>query len=199
MKKDVIGREVRGPLQRGRGRRGPPALVRPRALGTNQALVSCGGRVLIAAIGSGGIRAVKREGDRATPRARIRPRACLRRRPRPAPLPWRVLRADDGWCDDPRSGRYNAAVRRPSPWSHEILVRSDSIYDNIFATDHNQRPRVRGAGSAIFIHVARPGLTPTLGCLAFGAADWHHGIVPVGDYLIGTDPRPKRRRRTRTR
>ena len=29
----------------------------------------------------------------------------------------------------------------------------------------------RGRGSAIFFHLARPGLTPTAGCVAIAAAD----------------------------
>jgi len=192
MKKVVIARDWRGPWHRGkRLRRCPPALVRPRPTAPHQVLVSCAGRVLVATMGAAGIRTIKREGDRATPRARLTPLVCLSRRPQPSPLAWRLTRADDGWCDDPASGRYNAPVRRPFPMSHERLVRTDAIYDNIIITDHNQRPRIRGAGSAIFIHVAREGMTPTLGCIAFRAADWRHGIVPTGPYLIGVHPRRK--------
>jgi L,D-peptidoglycan transpeptidase YkuD (ErfK/YbiS/YcfS/YnhG family) len=35
--------------------------------------------------------------------------------------------------------------------------------------DHNTRPRIAGRGSAVFIHVARPGLLPTAGCVALNA------------------------------
>ena len=35
----------------------------------------------------------------------------------------------------------------------------------------DDRPRVRGKGSAIFVHLARPGYTPTEGCIAFSRAD----------------------------
>ena len=70
------------------------------------------------------------------------------------------------------------------------MTRPDALYDVVVVTDHNQRPRVRGAGSAIFVHVAQPALAPTAGCLAFRAADWRRGIVPVGTYLIGTEGRP---------
>jgi len=35
--------------------------------------------------------------------------------------------------------------------------------------DHNTRPRVKGRGSAIFIHIARTGLGPTAGCVALSA------------------------------
>jgi len=36
---------------------------------------------------------------------------------------------------------------------------------------HNDRPRVRGRGSAVFIHVAGPGLAPTAGCIALRRTD----------------------------
>jgi L,D-peptidoglycan transpeptidase YkuD (ErfK/YbiS/YcfS/YnhG family) len=37
--------------------------------------------------------------------------------------------------------------------------------------DYNFTRRKKDAGSAIFFHHARPGLTPTAGCVAIGAAD----------------------------
>lgn len=172
----------------------PAALVQPRPTCRTQAIVSCGGRTWIVAIGRTGIRTLKHEGDGATPRARITPCILLRRQPAQAPLPWRRVRPVDGWCDEPASQRYNRAVPHPSPMSHEALLRDDALYDHVIVTDHNASPRVRGAGSAVFIHVARPALTPTEGCLAFPAAVWRHGTVPMGPYLIGTTPRPKRAR-----
>jgi L,D-peptidoglycan transpeptidase YkuD (ErfK/YbiS/YcfS/YnhG family) len=39
-------------------------------------------------------------------------------------------------------------------------------YDIVVVLDHNRVPRVRGAGSAIFMHVAGPGYPPTAGCIA---------------------------------
>ena len=166
-------------------------LVCPRPLSRTEVIVSCGGRTMVAAMGRSGIRTLKREGDGATPRARITPRVILRRSPAPAPLPWRLIRAADGWCDDVASQEYNRAVPHPSAVSHEAMLRADALYDHVIVTDHNSRPRVRGAGSAIFLHVARPGLSPTEGCLAFPAAVWRRGMVPTGPYLIGMAPRPK--------
>jgi L,D-peptidoglycan transpeptidase YkuD (ErfK/YbiS/YcfS/YnhG family) len=72
------------------------------------------------------------------------------------------------------------------------MLRQDGLYDVVLVTDHNQRPRVAGAGSAIFIHVARPGLTGTEGCVALPAAEWRRQRVPLGPYLVGVDPRPVR-------
>jgi L,D-peptidoglycan transpeptidase YkuD (ErfK/YbiS/YcfS/YnhG family) len=50
------------------------------------------------------------------------------------------------------------------------LRRSDHLYDLIIEIDHNARPRVAGRGSAVFIHLARPGLAPTAGCVAMPKA-----------------------------
>ena len=50
-------------------------------------------------------------------------------------------------------------------------MRADSLYDIVLVLGHNDRPRVRGLGSAIFIHVARHGYTPTEGCIAFSMRD----------------------------
>ncbi|MEM8663150.1 MAG: hypothetical protein AAGF49_03385 [Pseudomonadota bacterium] len=195
MKKIVIARDWRGPWRkptRPRAARQAPVLVRPRPGVPHQALVSGGGRVLLAAIGEAGIASAKREGDRATPRLRLRPLAGLSRgRLRPG-VPHRLARSDDGWCDDPRAQAYNRPVRLPFARSHEVLRRDDGLYDAVLFTDHNLRPRVLGHGSAIFIHVARPGLSGTMGCIAFPERVWRHGVVPLGDYLIGIDPRPKR-------
>jgi L,D-peptidoglycan transpeptidase YkuD (ErfK/YbiS/YcfS/YnhG family) len=40
------------------------------------------------------------------------------------------------------------------------------LYDLVIEIDHNTRPRVAGRGSAVFIHVAKPGFEPTAGCVA---------------------------------
>ena len=46
------------------------------------------------------------------------------------------------------------------------LMRADHLYDFIVEIDHNTRPRVSGRGSAVFLHLARPGFAPTAGCIA---------------------------------
>ncbi len=78
----------------------------------------------------------------------------------------RAIRQADGWCDARGDRNYNRAVQRPYPTSSETLWREDRLYDLIVVLDHNERPRVQGGGSAIFMHVARPGYTPTEGCIA---------------------------------
>jgi L,D-peptidoglycan transpeptidase YkuD (ErfK/YbiS/YcfS/YnhG family) len=122
------------------------------------------------ALGRGGIRANKREGDGGTPRGRFRLRRLWWRadragRPRTA-LPVRPIRADDGWCEDPHDRRYNQPIRLPPNHPGDRLWRADRLYDFIIELDHNTRPRVAGRGSAVFVHVARPGFAPTAGCVA---------------------------------
>ena len=51
------------------------------------------------------------------------------------------------------------------------MWRDDDLYDLAFVLDYDFTRRRKGAGSAIFFHIARPGLTPTAGCVAIRAAD----------------------------
>lgn len=136
--------------------------------------VMLGPLVLACAIGRGGCRARKREGDGATPEGVWQVRQVLYRadrqmRPRTG-LPLKAIRPDDGWCDAADDPRYNRQVRHPYPASAERLWREDELYDLVVVLSHNERPRLRGGGSAIFMHVARPGLTPTEGCIALPRA-----------------------------
>jgi L,D-peptidoglycan transpeptidase YkuD (ErfK/YbiS/YcfS/YnhG family) len=120
---------------------------------------------------AGSIRAdAKREGDGATPIGRWLIRGALIRPDRIAApvawhLPWRWIRSDDGWSDDAGDPAYNRPVRHPHPFSAERLWREDGLYDLIVVLGHNDAPPVPGAGSAIFLHCARPG-HPTEGCVA---------------------------------
>ena len=95
-------------------------------------------------------------------------------RPPPTGLPFRLLRPGDGWCDDPADPLYNRAVTLPYPGHAEALWRADAIYDLIVPLGYNDgegAPIVPGAGSAIFIHIARPQFTPTDGCVALARDD----------------------------
>jgi L,D-peptidoglycan transpeptidase YkuD (ErfK/YbiS/YcfS/YnhG family) len=127
------------------------------------------------AIGPAGVAADKREGDGATPLGCFPLRRLLYRpdrlaRPETA-LPVAELAPEDGWCDDPGDTAYNTQVRLPYAASHERLWRDDAIYDAIAILGHNDDPPVPGAGSAIFLHVARDGYAPTQGCVALVLPD----------------------------
>jgi L,D-peptidoglycan transpeptidase YkuD (ErfK/YbiS/YcfS/YnhG family) len=122
------------------------------------------------ALGRGGIVANKREGDGATPRGRFRLKRLwwrADRLPRPATLlRSRRIEDRDAWCEDPADRRYNRPIDRPAGRAGDRLRRDDQLYDIIIEIDHNTRPRIAGRGSAVFIHVSRPGLAPTAGCVA---------------------------------
>jgi L,D-peptidoglycan transpeptidase YkuD (ErfK/YbiS/YcfS/YnhG family) len=140
------------------------------ALVTPDGLLRFRGETLRCALGAGGIRADKREGDGATPAGLLPLRRVLFRAdrgPRPATaLPAEPIAPEDGWCDDPAHADYNRQVRLPHPARHERLWREDAIYDVIGVLGWNDAPVRPGRGSAIFLHLARPGLAPTEGCIA---------------------------------
>jgi len=127
------------------------------------------------AIGPAGVRAIKREGDGATPHGvwplrLVHYRADKVRRPRTM-LPLRCLRPSDGWCDAAGDRNYNRRVALPYRASAESLWRDDDLYDLIVELGYNDVPRSLGRGSAIFIHIARPDFAPTAGCIALRRDD----------------------------
>jgi len=133
------------------------------------------GRHYPVTLGRGAIRANKREGDGATPRGLFHPlrlwwRADRLPRPR-TPLPVRPIRPDDGWCEDPDARAYNRPVRRGPKSTADRLMRTDHLYDLIVEIDHNTCPRIKGRGSAVFIHLCRPDRSPTAGCIGLRKGD----------------------------
>jgi len=135
------------------------------------------------ALGSGGVRSDKREGDGATPAGRWRLRRVLFRADRVPPprtaLPLSAIGFQDGWCDDPGDSAYNRPVRLPYGASHERLWRADRLYDLLVVLDHNEAG-VPGAGSAVFLHVARPDYGPTSGCVALAELDLRRVLAHAG-------------------
>jgi L,D-peptidoglycan transpeptidase YkuD (ErfK/YbiS/YcfS/YnhG family) len=144
--------------------------VRSRPANRAEGLLNVEGVVFRCALGKAGVSAFKREGDGATPLGRLRllggytrnERHPLRR----SGLVLIPIRADLGWCDAPADANYNLPVRLPFRASHEKMLRGDRLYDVCIVLDWNIRPRRRNGGSAIFMHLARPGFRPTEGCIA---------------------------------
>jgi L,D-peptidoglycan transpeptidase YkuD (ErfK/YbiS/YcfS/YnhG family) len=126
----------------------------------------------------------KREGDGGTPRGTFRPvRLWWRadRAPRPATaLPVRRITGADAWCEDPGDRRYNRPIQVPAGEPGDRLRREDHLYDFIVEIDHNTRPRVAGRGSAVFLHLARPGLAPTAGCVTMTRERLRHLLKNLG-------------------
>jgi L,D-peptidoglycan transpeptidase YkuD (ErfK/YbiS/YcfS/YnhG family) len=158
--------------------------VRPRPGRRTQGWLAAGGACIPVALGRAGVLANKREGDGATPRGLFR---LLRiwwradRAPRPASLlPVRRIARDDAWCEDPHDRRYNRPVKLPAGHIGDRLWRADRLYDFVVELDHNTRPRIAGRGSAVFIHVARPGFGPTAGCIALDSRRLRSLLTRIG-------------------
>jgi L,D-peptidoglycan transpeptidase YkuD (ErfK/YbiS/YcfS/YnhG family) len=153
----------------------PSIRVSARPGHRSQGFLQAGHLTIPVALGRAGIKADKREGDGGTPRGQFHPVRLWWRADRlPAPhtmLPLRRIGSADAWCEDHRSRRYNQPFRRSANEPGDRLRRDDALYDLIIEIDHNTRPRVAGRGSAVFLHVARPGYGPTAGCVAMRQQD----------------------------
>lgn len=168
--------------------------VRPSARGWQAVLDD--GRAWPCVVGRGGVvpAAHKAEGDGATPAGTWPVRELRYRADRVAPpataLPARPLRPDEGWCDDPAHPAYNRPIALPTDAGHEVLWRTDRLYDLVAMLGYNDDPPIPGAGSAIFLHVAPADFGPTAGCVALGpdalrevlAAMDRHSAVRVAEH-----------------
>ncbi|MDX8514886.1 L,D-transpeptidase [Mesorhizobium sp. VK23E] len=148
--------------------------VRARPGNPAQGFLQAGKTVFPCAIGRGGISTNKREGDGATPLAAMRILSGYFRNDqfpggRRTRLAMAPIGPDLGWCEVPDDRNYNRPVKIPYGASHERMRRADRLYDVCLVLDWNIAPRRRGRGSAIFFHLARPGFTPTEGCVAVTA------------------------------
>lgn len=123
-----------------------------------------------AAVGRAGVTASKKEGDGATPSGTFPLvsafyRADRMARPRSG-LPMRALSPKDAWVDDPADRNYNRLAALPYPAHTEPMWLEDAVYDLLVVIGYNMHPVVPGAGSAIFLHIARFDFSPTAGCIA---------------------------------
>lgn len=132
----------------------------------------------------------KQEGDGATPLGAWPMTELFWRTDRgalpPTRLAARPIAPDHGWCDAPLEPAYNRLVVRPCTASHETLWRSDELYDLLVVLDHNRNPAVPFAGSAIFLHCAKPDYPPTAGCVALARPDLEHVLAEarLGDRVV---------------
>ena len=157
---------------------------------TSDGFIDWGDGAVRCALGRSGVRQDKREGDGATPAGTFLMRRVLYRADRLAPpptgLPTAPLAPDDGWCDDAADRLYNRPVCLPYKGRCERLWRRDRLYDVIVVIGHNDDPVVPGAGSAIFLHVAKDGYAPTAGCIALAQEDL---LALVSKCQVGTPVR----------
>jgi len=158
--------------------------VRRRPGNPRQGWLIAGPLTLPVALGRGGVKANKREGDGATPRGVFRLKRLWwrsERHRRPATLlPSTRIRPDDGWSEDPSDRLYNRPIKIPPDSKADRLARLDNLYDFIIELDHNTRPRIAGRGSAVFIHIARPHFAPTAGCIALETGTLRRLLARLG-------------------
>src|ERR1700761_6089491 len=109
-----------------------------------------GNHVIPVALGRGGIKPNKVEGDGATPRGVFHPVKLwwrADRHVRPATfLPVRAIQPNDAWSEDPADRHYNRPIQRSSDQPGDRLKRDDDLYDFIIEINHNMRPRIARRG-----------------------------------------------------
>ena len=120
-------------------------------------------------IGEKGFAAIgeKREGDGKTPSGIFPLGIAFGYDPSVATkMFYRQATEDDFWVDDVNSEDYNKWVKgQPSAASWEKMKREDDQYKYGVVIEYNTRPVVKGKGSAIFLHVWKPGES-TSGCVS---------------------------------
>jgi L,D-peptidoglycan transpeptidase YkuD (ErfK/YbiS/YcfS/YnhG family) len=121
-----------------------------------------------AQLGRGGVTREKREGDERTPLGTFRLTEAFGFRSNPGTaLPYKQLRGDEVWVNDPTSPDYNT-LQTPTgdrSWrSAEALDASRDAYEWAVVVDYNRDPVIPNKGSAIFLHVMLG--QPTSGCIA---------------------------------
>ena len=127
------------------------------------------------ALGKSGIGRKRKEGDNITPKGAFSVIKIYYRRDRIKKLsskfkPIKITKKM-GWCDDPKSKKYNQLIKLPTKYSHEVLYRKENIYDLILVLNYNMKPIIKNKGSAIFIHVAKKNYKKTAGCIALKKVD----------------------------
>ena len=122
------------------------------------------------ALGKSGIGNKKIEGDNITPKGHFKIIKIYYREDRVKKLSSKFtlteITKDMGWCDDPKSKKYNRLIKLPTNYSYENLYRRDTIYDLILVLNYNMKPTIKNKGSAIFIHITKKNYQPTKGCIA---------------------------------
>ena len=77
-----------------------------------------------------------------------------------------------GWCDDPKSKKYNKLIKFPFSNRAEKLFLKRGLYDLLLVINYNRRPVIPYKGSAIFLHLANKKFSPTKGCIAINKKDF---------------------------
>ena len=127
------------------------------------------------ALGKAGIRKKKEEGDNITPKGIYKIIKIYYRDDRIKKISSKFklikITKNMGWCDDPKSKKYNQLIKLPNRYSHEKFFKNDNSYDLIVILNYNINPIIKNKGSAIFIHIAKKNYKSTAGCIALKKND----------------------------
>ena len=120
-------------------------------------------------LGKAGIGKKEREGDKITPRGTYKIVKIYYRNDRVKKILSNFklikIKKNMGWCDDPKSKKYNQLVKIPNKYGYEELNRKDNIYDLVLVLNYNMKPIIKNKYSAIFIHIANKNNKKTAGCI----------------------------------
>ena len=126
-------------------------------------------------LGKAGIRKKKKEGDNITPKGIYKIIKIYYRDDRIKKISSKFklikITKNMGWCDDPKSKKYNQLIKLPNRYSHEKFFKKDNSYDLIVILNYNINPIIKNKGSAIFIHIAKKNYKSTAGCIALKKDD----------------------------
>tara|TARA_B110001454_G_scaffold214121_1_gene233417 strand:- start:3437 stop:3931 length:495 start_codon:yes stop_codon:yes gene_type:complete len=127
------------------------------------------------AIGKNGFALNKKEGDGCTPIGTFHIENILYRYDKISNvqclIKTDVIKKNDGWCDEVSHFNYNQMIKFPFKDSAEKLYREDDLYNIVCILNYNRNPIIPGAGSAIFLHIAKEDFSPTEGCVALKEKD----------------------------
>jgi len=128
------------------------------------------------AIGKNGLSINKIEGDKKTPKGHFDIGSLYYRKDRIV-IPKTSIRSIEikpkmGWCDDINvPEKYNKLIKTNQNIHHEKLYRKDNKYDLLIPVRYNEKKRIPGKGSCIFIHLTK-NYAPTAGCIVLKKKDF---------------------------
>jgi len=110
-------------------------------------------------IGKNGIKKLKKEGDKSTPKGIFSIGTFYFRKNRVVRpltnLKTKIIKSNMGWCNDPKHHLYNKEIIINKNIKCEKLYRKDNKYDYLIAINYNTKKIIPYKGSAIFIHLTK--------------------------------------------
>ena len=126
-------------------------------------------------IGKNGLKKNKIEGDKSTPIGLFDIGKLYYRADRikkiKTSINLKIIKPHMAWCNDVKSKFYNREIKKKKTLRHENLFRKDHKYDLFLVIKYNYKKTIKGAGSAIFLHLTK-NYQPTAGCVGLQKKDF---------------------------